>query len=41
LKRSREYIEVSDELEKFRDELLAIKKLRAVLADGRGVASIG
>jgi hypothetical protein len=41
LKRSREYIAVSEELGKLRDELLAINKLRAVLAEGRAVVSIG
>jgi hypothetical protein len=41
LKRSKEYIAVSEELEKLRDELLTIKKLRAVLAEERAVLSIG
>ena len=41
LNRAREYIQVSDELEKIKDELLALRKLRAVLTDAQGVVSVG
>jgi hypothetical protein len=41
LNRAREYIQLSEELEKLRDELVALRKLRAVLADAEGVVSVG
>jgi hypothetical protein len=41
LKRAQGYIQFSEDVEKLRNELLTIRKLRAVLADAQGFMSVG